>query len=344
MLLPIILSFIMKQKADFTLIQEKNLSSWKEFVDYCSEIQEGKYLFRGQSNYSNELSRGGNNENFKRWELQSSFDRIYPKSAHDFSNFISSIIGSFNTYFKRYDQIFNEPKLSEDLAKANASEKLKFFQHYGIPTCLIDFTFDPLTALYFAVSDIKYESGGQTDEFPNCYFSIFHINHSLLHEKIGVKYLNNSIEENSFLEFFHYNNFGKCINHKNDNLKYFYSSWIDIPDNYPFKWNENIKLQKGCFLLFESEPYLDTKKKWDTKKRSFEWMLQHFESITGEKSKEPILTIYNIPYKSIFANDVREGYNGSLYEFMKKNKKLGRYLFNDIQGLKYDIQFRLSVM
>jgi hypothetical protein len=47
----------MKQKEDFTLIQEKNLSSWQEFADYCSGIPEGKFLFRGQSNYSNGLER-----------------------------------------------------------------------------------------------------------------------------------------------------------------------------------------------------------------------------------------------------------------------------------------------
>lgn len=337
----------MKQKEDFTLIQEKNLSSWQEFVDYCSGIPEGKFLFRGQSNYSDKLDRNpyAKNESIRRWELQSSFDRTYPKSSHNFSNFLSNVVRefSFKKYFFDYDLIFDNPKISKDLANTSSFEILQFFQHYGILTCLIDFTLDPLIALYFAVSTIKYESGGQSNEFPNCYFSIFQLNHTLLHEIVGTKYLNNSIEENSFRAFYNYYNFKRYIDqfpeYKDELPNYCFWSWIDIPDTFQFKWNKNLELQKGCFLLFESEPY------WNGEKGSFEWMLEHFESVTGKKSKEPILTIFNIPYNSVFTDDLREGlYNGSLYEFLEKEKKLGKYLFNDLQGLKYDIQFRLSVM
>ena len=331
----------MKQSEDLTLVCEKNLNSWTEFKDYCNGIQEGKFIFRGQSNYSNELNRGphAKNESFKRWELQSSFDRTYPKSSHNFGNFITNIIRNVNVYFKGYDKIFNEPRISEDLAKASLTEKLKFFQHYGIPTCLIDFKLDPLTALYFAVSTIKYESGGQTNEFPNCYFSIFQLNRKLLNEIVGIKELDNSKEESSFQDFYYYHNFRKYIAGNDEYHDFQYWSWIDIPETFPFEWNENMKLQKGCFLLYESMSCLDTKK------RSFEWMLKQFEKVTQTKSKEPILTIYNIPYKSIFTDNVREGlYKGSLYEYMEKKEKLGKYLFNDMQGLKYDIQFRLSVM
>jgi hypothetical protein len=109
---------------------QTSLSSWQDFVDFA-DVATG-FLFRGQTDSS--------------WPLKTSFERalvsgVKRNVASEFRE--RSMLREFKSKYHLYAESAWEP--------ANDFEWLTLLQHHGCPTRLLDFTFSPYVAAYFAL-------------------------------------------------------------------------------------------------------------------------------------------------------------------------------------------------
>jgi hypothetical protein len=112
---------------------EKHCDSWGRFLQYVSNFK--LYLFRGQSDAEQ--------------QLLSTFDRAIaaakePKESHWMYEAV--ILREFRRRAHHYVQ--DTPPYSDRL------EWLALMRHYGAPTRLVDFTYSPYIAAYFAFSSL----------------------------------------------------------------------------------------------------------------------------------------------------------------------------------------------
>jgi len=117
--------------------EEISVNCLKEYEDLCKTF-ECTYVYRGESdNYD---------------EIQSN---AFRKGKAPFLNMESEYRKKFNEKVNTLDlaMVFEFSRALEN--KGLQNHFLAFSQHYGLPTNLVDFTWDPLIALYFACE--KYE-------------------------------------------------------------------------------------------------------------------------------------------------------------------------------------------
>jgi len=127
-------------------IKTINYNDWYSFVrDYKKDLYNddifryGEYVFRGQRD--------------EKWKLLSSFDRIYGKyDWQERADIEKQLIDRFIENVKRIIPNANVDCFS-DVKKKNLA------QHYGIPTRLLDWSYSPFVALYFAYEESSSENG-----------------------------------------------------------------------------------------------------------------------------------------------------------------------------------------
>jgi hypothetical protein len=129
---------------------EYTLKSWSEYEDCIFRFPRGKWIFRGQADAC--------------WELESSLCREFTKvkGLYDSIGFtvemdydkyewklLNEFISSYNLYsnHKLYEPESNE---LEEILKYRL-EAWSLMQHHGAPTRLIDWTFSPYVAAFFAL-------------------------------------------------------------------------------------------------------------------------------------------------------------------------------------------------
>jgi hypothetical protein len=199
------------------------------------------------------------------------------------------------------------------------------------PTCLIDFTKDPLIALYFAITGVKGSSGSTFDAngdfaiYPDdCFLSIYKIDCKILRE-IGVK----TFEQETGDLFLRYRNYEIPLDNINFSRSYAILAILNNPEFNEI--NYNLQKQKGCFLLYDNHGFNFGGKK------GLEKFLSEYAIRRNLSVSSPAISIYKIRYNSIFKN--RKKNKKSLFRFLSESKITGAYLFNDLQGLKYDFNF-----
>jgi hypothetical protein len=99
---------------------------------YKPHFQKGMYIFRGQSNSN--------------WELKSSFDRLFEDVQ-----IANQILNEFKDDCEKFD--FSQTSFLDDDMKVMA-----LGQHFGLPTRLLDWSFSPYVAAFFALSDVNVKS------------------------------------------------------------------------------------------------------------------------------------------------------------------------------------------
>lgn len=125
----------------------KNITSWKEFLDELPPLNTHReWVYRGQS--------------AAKWKLEPSISRYFDYIREHLG--IKKIVEEDYEYymlqnFKKSARLYADRLPNED----DDLEWLAIMQHYGCPTRLLDFSFTPYIALFFAASS------GNTD------FSLF---------------------------------------------------------------------------------------------------------------------------------------------------------------------------
>ena len=302
------------------------LKDWQDYKSLFESYDNSskKYIFRGHSNSINEKNE------FIEWGLESSFNRKYKRSSvYSFENLLTQQFEP--ELFKIYYSNHRFPQIKE-LVNATTLEKCYFFQHYGIPTCFIDFTFDPLTALYFSITSIEGNSGGTYDNDGNL------ITYSEDQNRDFVTVY--QIEPLEFLKVFNI----KEINRSDFdvfNLESYRAPALTFSPNRPLLAfdlnptstasdqviNFNLQKQDGCFLFYDNKDI----------GMSLEKYIEDYCKFENIQIDAPLITKYYINYNCLYKKRGIENRNlDTVFTFLQKKGRTGEKLFEDLQGLKYD--------
>ncbi|MCY9664893.1 FRG domain-containing protein [Paenibacillus alginolyticus] len=136
---------------------EYTLKSWAEYEECIFRFSRGKWIFRGQANSG--------------WQLESSLYREFSKVKQLYKDIGMDAKIGYNRYemklLREFTSSYNlysnhklyEPESSEykEIARYRL-EAWSLMQHHGAPTRLIDWTFSPYVAAFFALD-------GATDDY-----------------------------------------------------------------------------------------------------------------------------------------------------------------------------------
>jgi hypothetical protein len=122
---------IARSKADQPSKYEPLAMTWEDFKKFVTNIEQFRFIYRGQTNT---------------WRLRSPFHRT---ERGDMRNFFQQDIPALHRMLSaRTTHVFN---LAEPLQNAAF---LNMVQHYGYPTPLLDWTYSPFVAAYFAFHNV----------------------------------------------------------------------------------------------------------------------------------------------------------------------------------------------
>ncbi|EGR0059086.1 TPA: FRG domain-containing protein [Vibrio vulnificus] len=122
-------------------MKEITIKSWSEFDRLVARKNYRKWLFRGQSNYE--------------WSLQSSLSRCFDETEQIHQ--VRDVEETISNHYEHEQVMLDKFRCHAHLYLKNLPHEddtlswLCLMQHYGAPTRLLDFTFSPYVALYFAL-------------------------------------------------------------------------------------------------------------------------------------------------------------------------------------------------
>lgn len=294
----------------FKIIEYKSIDDVRNNFD----IQyDDRFIFRGESN-----GHGYMNEN---WDLTSSFKRYFVGNELSFQTFIAFNLeaGTFSGFFNGY----NYPE-SDKLPQASYVEKLYFLQHYGLPTCFLDFTRDPCIALYFAIAGLRIPYGRQYNDRgyisfdQDRFIKVYQLDVQLLRDIFRI----NDLDDNNYSN--NYNRFKVSLS---QNRSVFMAIDTNPLDKISYLNHHNLKNQEGCFILFDN-----TEDKENISLNQF--LLEILEEYNKNPSEFPVIIEHRFYLSQLRGKDEKD----SIFHFIRNDKRIrGDLLFNDIQGLKNDL-------
>lgn len=272
-------------------------SDWKEFVNKYESFTNNQknLLFRGQSNFIDDDRKN----KWKPYGLKTTLQRKYDGADSD------ELINTLDYFIKQKDKYRALSKLNFTNT-ANYLSLILYLRHAGIPMPVLDVTFDPLTALYFAVHDIivAYGVTSSKNEDDSRYISIYEFDKSILIEHYDAK----EIREIKFLQS------GVT------------DSVLLITEIEKLNYhNENMIKQNGAFIFLSSSYQLDVHINAKN--------LMQYKTTLKELPKA--IRHHKIPYKSVVPEF---GDSDNVFRYLAKNGKTGFSLFEDEQALLFDFK------
>lgn len=170
-------------------------------------------------------------------------------------------------------------------------ELATFAQHYGIPTCMLDWSLSFLVALYFAYSSVEDEIGNiRIWIFNIAEFNLRNISNKIPLKLVYPMYSNNENCKNQYGLLSYCN-----IKDKYENLKNYacyYTEGLDyiINKNFPVAENKNRKEILAQIIIPKSEKR-EVLKKLDLFGISKCTLFRNFESIIDTLQKKPTINI-----------------------------------------------------
>ncbi|MBO4727996.1 MAG: FRG domain-containing protein [Spirochaetaceae bacterium] len=126
-------------------MQELEINSFEEYREIVTEFGFHSWIYRGQNNYSYEL-------NSSLYRTITTNEKIRSSTKVRKVNLVrEKYEKEIITAFKNTCHIY----ISDLPNKTSTFDWLALMQHYGTPTRLLDFSFSPYIALYFAISGAK---------------------------------------------------------------------------------------------------------------------------------------------------------------------------------------------
>ncbi|MEI6767227.1 MAG: FRG domain-containing protein [Bacteroidota bacterium] len=299
-------------------------NSWTDYAKLFKEYQKNNnIIFRGQSN-------AGRTSNFDFWQIVSNLNRHYPDiSLKDFFSFTSQGKQQLREY-PAFSQKISTP---DDI---HLIDLLAFLQHRGISTPLVDFSYDPITALFFACAAMPFETANGSDYR---FLSIFEIDSEVLFS-YGIREMPGDFSFNQY-DF-------QCLDPYNPMPDHFVGSdkpCMAVCRNLPGGLqNFNLTQQDGAFLLIHVPKMISilSDRQRCLRYNSLEDLLLHIRLEKNIHVKP--LKLHLIPYQSIFLSpddDKIFSMPDTLYLYLEIKQKTGKLLFagDDLNAFKYDFMF-----
>ncbi|MEO8146857.1 MAG: FRG domain-containing protein [Bacteroidia bacterium] len=280
------------------VIEEIPCINWQEFVNLPFSNEDKNLLFRGQSNSS---INSEDSKNGQIYSLQTTFQRDY------FGGDLEELNRILDYFIKLKDK-YSYLKDLDIPTSGNYLPLILLLRHAGVPMPVLDVTFDPITALYFAVSGIVKTCGVNDckDQNDIRYASIFEFNKATLKQYYGaeeIKYVKN-YEIGKGEKILLITDLGEIERHKD--------------------YIENMKLQNGAFIFLDSPHSIDN---------------HLYNKDIGVETLPKAIKHYKIPYNSIIPE---WGKDDTVFKDLVNKGKTGYNLFADAEALKFDFKNPLS--
>lgn len=284
-------------------IESISYKHWQDFTKQYESFKNNdkRFLFRGQSNYlfnENQKHLCKEENVWQPFDLKTTFQRKYSHDMGAITNFCKDLIRKKSEYssLSKYDFINMD----------NYLPIILFLRHAGVPMPVLDVTFDPLTALYFASNDLAMHYGVRNCKNHNDsrYISIYEFDTSKLIEYYDA----NKIAQINYLESGSFN-------------QIFFVT--ECESFYPI--HENMKRQDGAFFLFDDNLSID----------NFIGIKKFIYDAENRTNIPKPIKHHKINYYSVLA-DFEDSDDDNLFRYLATKGKAGFLLFVDDQALLHD--------
>lgn len=179
-----------------------------------------KFIYRGQGNYADKILPG-----ILRWKKTDNGASTTQYSQMEF-NVLSDFISEACRFIK-------------DVPTGDTVAWLEIAQHFGVPTRLLDFTENPLVALYFACSDLQDTQALvcvlNEPQYNKIFFNESHLIEPVKSQSIVAKIIDDEIVQRDYS--------------LHNNANYMEYPWI----YKPYYYEERMNLQSSIFMLWGAD-------------------------------------------------------------------------------------------